>query len=54
MMSDGMSKLKMLAMNLGDEIESQNDQLDRINYKVDKNSSLLDNQNAQMRKILYK
>ena len=33
-MSDGMSRLKGLALGLGDEIEAQNDQIDRINREV--------------------
>ncbi|XP_059141307.1 synaptosomal-associated protein 29-like [Physella acuta] len=52
LMSDGMSRLKNLAMGLGDEIERQNEQLDRINIKVDKTDELLGHQNTQMRKIL--
>ncbi|GFN92818.1 synaptosomal-associated protein 29 [Plakobranchus ocellatus] len=54
MMSDGMSRLKGLALGLGDEIERQNEQLDRINVKVGDTDDLLSNQNRQMRKILKK
>ncbi|GFS20088.1 synaptosomal-associated protein 29 [Elysia marginata] len=54
MMSEGMSRLKGLAQGLGDEIERQNDQLDRINVKVDNTDDLLSNQNRQMRRILKK
>lgn len=54
MMSDGMSRLKCLAQGLGDEIERQNEQLDRINVKVEDTDDLLSNQNRQMRRILKK
>ena len=33
-MSDGMSRLKGLAQGLGSEIQSQNEQIERINPKV--------------------
>nr|KAG5707029.1 hypothetical protein BaRGS_019634 [Batillaria attramentaria] len=52
MMSDGMSRLKGLALGLGDEIETQNQQLDRITPKVDKSNVLLEHQNQQMGRIL--
>ncbi|XP_041349026.1 synaptosomal-associated protein 29-like [Gigantopelta aegis] len=52
LMCDGMSRLKGLALGLGDEIEQQNEQLDRINVKATKADSTLDIQNRQMRKIL--
>lgn len=53
-MSDGMSRLKDLAMNLGDEIEKQNDQLDRIAPNVDRVNLRIENQNKQMGRILRK
>lgn len=53
-MCEGMSRLKGLAMGLGDEIERQTDQLDRIDTKVNKTDDLLSHQNVQMRKILRK
>ena len=53
-MSDGMSRLKGLALGLGDEIEKQNDQLDRLDTKVAKTDSKLQGQNRQINKILYK
>lgn len=53
-MSEGMAKLKNLAMDMGDEIGRQNDQLDRINVKTDRALPRLENQNKQMKKILYK
>lgn len=52
LMSHGMERLKGLAMGLGDEIESQNEQLDRINSGVDRADIKLKDQNRQMRKIL--
>lgn len=54
LMSEGMSRLKGLAVGLGDEIERQNEQLDRINVKADRTDELLTHQNSQMRKILKK
>ena len=54
LMSDGMSRLKGLALGLGDEIEKQNDQLDRLDTKVAKTDSKLQGQNRQINKILYK
>lgn len=52
MMSDGMSRLKDLALGLGDEIEAHNEQLGRITPKVDRSNDLLENQNRQMGRIL--
>lgn len=55
LMSDGISKLKGLAMGLGDEIERQNRQIDdRINPQMDKLNLNLENQNKQMKNILRK
>ncbi|XP_071116015.1 synaptosomal-associated protein 29-like [Haliotis cracherodii] len=54
LMSDGMARLKNLAMDMGDEIGRQNDQLDRINVKTDRALPRLENQNKQMKKILHK
>ena len=51
-MADGMSRLKNLALDLGDEIEKQSDQIDRINLNVNKANVTLDDQNRQIRKIL--
>ncbi len=51
-MSDGMSRLKGLALGLGDEIEAQNEQIDRINSKVDKADVSIQDKNRQMRQIL--
>ena len=52
MMSQGMERLKGLAQGLGDEIQSQNEQLDRINTGVDRADIKIKDQNRQMRKIL--
>lgn len=52
LMSGGVSRLKMLAQGLGDKIESQNEQLDRINAGVSRADIKLTDQNRQMRKIL--
>lgn len=52
MMSDGIGRLKGLAKGLGDEIQSQNDQLDRINASVDRADIKLKDQNRQMCGIL--
>ncbi|XP_060085600.1 synaptosomal-associated protein 29-like [Ylistrum balloti] len=54
LMSDGMSRLRDLALGLGDEISRQNDQIDRITPKVDKVNVKVDDQNRQMRRILHK
>ena len=51
-MSDGMSRLKGLALGLGDEIEAQNDQIDRINREVDTADVSIQDKNKQMRQIL--
>ena len=52
MMSDGLGRLKGLAKGLGDEIETQNEQLDRIHGNVDRADIKLTDQNRQMRGIL--
>lgn len=55
MMSGGMSRLKMLATGLGEEIEAQNDQVEnRIMIKADKADIKIRDQNRQMRQILGK
>ncbi len=53
-MSEGMTKLKSLALGLGDEIERQNDQLDRIEAKTDKGDIQIRDKNRQMKHILGK
>lgn len=51
-MSDGLGRLKNLAMGLGDEIEQQSESLDRVNPKVSRANDLLEHQNTQMNRIL--
>ena len=52
-MSDGMARLKMLASGLGDEIQSQNDQIDdRIMPSVERADQNIRDQNRQMKRIL--
>lgn len=53
-MSGGMSRLKMLAQGLGDEIVDQNDQLERIQGKAEKADITIRSQNKQMNRILGK
>jgi len=53
-MSSGMTRLKGLAVGLGDEISAQNDQLDRIAPKVERADTKIRDQNRQMRHILGK
>ena len=52
LMSDGLGRLKNLAMGLGDEIEQQSESLDRVNPKVSRANDLLEHQNTQMNRIL--
>lgn len=51
-MSQGLSRLKGLAMGLGEEITDQNDLIDRIHGKAEKVEATIGSQNAQMKKIL--
>ena len=53
-MSLGLFRLKGLAIGLGDEINEQNDLLDRIQNKADKADSIIHEQNTQIRHILKK
>ncbi|KAL3858025.1 hypothetical protein ACJMK2_012641 [Sinanodonta woodiana] len=52
LISGGLSRLKGLAINLGDEIERQNEQLDRIDPLVERANIKMTDQNKQMRHIL--
>lgn len=52
LMSDGLGRLKNLAIGLGDEIEQQTESLDRVNPKVSRANDLLEHQNTQMNRIL--
>jgi len=53
-MSTGVSRLKGLAVGLGDEISAQNDHLDRIGPKIERADTKIRDQNRQMRHILGK
>ncbi|XP_070572380.1 synaptosomal-associated protein 29-like [Ptychodera flava] len=53
-MSSGMSRLKDLALGLGDEIELQNDQIERVTNKTKTADTSVYGANKQMNKILYK
>lgn len=53
-LSHGISRLKDLAIGLGDEIELQNEKLDVINPKMDILNERLEGQNRQMKGILRK
>lgn len=50
----GLGKLKELAMQLGDEIGEQNDQLDRITDKTDRAGDSIKHQNRHMQQLLKK
>jgi synaptosomal-associated protein 29 len=53
-LSFGLTRLKGLASGLGQEIDEQNDVLDRLQVKVDKADMGVGRQNKQMNKILGK
>ena len=53
-MSSGLSRLRGLAMGLGDEMDKQNEQLDRIDPKLERANVILKDQNRQMGQILKK
>jgi len=52
LMCDGLGRLKNLAVGLNDEIEAQNDLLDRINDKVMDTDDTLWHQQKQIKRIL--
>ena len=52
MMSDGLGRLKNLAVGLNEEIDAQNDLLDRINDKVMDTDDTLWHQQKQIKRIL--
>jgi synaptosomal-associated protein 29 len=52
LMSSGLGRLKNLATDLNEEIESQNDLLDRINDKVMDTDDSLWHQQKQIKRIL--
>ena len=51
-MGDGLGRLKDLARGLGDEIDIQNSDLDRIKPKMNRANDLIEHQNKQVFKIL--
>ncbi|XP_069685369.1 synaptosomal-associated protein 29 [Periplaneta americana] len=53
-MCSSLSRLKGLAQGLGEEIDTQNDVLDRLNDKTDKADFTILRQNKEMAKILKK
>lgn len=53
-MCDSLSRLKGLASELGNEIETQNEMLGRISEKTDKADLTLDRQNRDMKRLLKK
>ena len=52
LMIGGLGRLKNLAVNLNEEIETQNDLLDRINDKVMDTDDTLWHQQKQIKRIL--
>ncbi|BFG03136.1 synaptosomal-associated protein 29 [Drosophila madeirensis] len=53
-MCDNLSRLKFLATDLGTEIESQNELLDNMNYKIEDVDLKMTRQNKDMNKLLKK
>ena len=53
-MGEFTDRLKFMALAMGDEMEKQNDQLDRINDRVGRTDMTMSGQNKQMNKILKK
>lgn len=53
-MCSNLSVLKMLATDLGGEIESQNELLDNMNYKIEDVDLKMNKQNKDMSKLLKK
>lgn len=51
-MSQHLQRLKNLGLGLGDEIESQNQVIDRVAVKADKNNVTIRDQDKQMKRIL--
>ncbi|XP_038074361.1 synaptosomal-associated protein 29-like [Patiria miniata] len=51
-MSSGLGRLKNLGLGLGDEIERQNDDIDRITGKTDKLDTRIEGVNTDIKKIL--
>jgi len=53
-MCDNLSRLKFLATDLGTEIESQNDLLDNMNYKIENVDAKIVKQNKDVHRLLKK
>ena len=53
-MSQGLSRLKGLAIGLGSEISEQNEMIDRIQVQADKADLTIHGQNTQIKQILKK
>jgi synaptosomal-associated protein 29 len=51
-MSSGLGRLKHLALGLGDELERQNSQIERITHKSEVVKPKIDDQNRQMKQLL--
>ena len=51
-MSSGLGRLKHLALGLGDELERQNTQIERITHKSEVVKPKIDDQNRQMKQLL--
>lgn len=52
MMSANLRNLQRLGADLGKEVDSQNEMLDRIQYKAERNDGIVRDQDKQMQKIL--
>ncbi|CAB3402051.1 unnamed protein product [Caenorhabditis bovis] len=52
MMSANLRNLQRLGMDLGKEVDSQNEMLDRIHTKAERNDAIVRDQDKQMQKIL--
>lgn len=52
MMSANLRNLQRLGQDLGKEVDAQNEMLDRIHYKADRNDVIVRDQDKQMQRIL--
>lgn len=51
-MSSALGQLRTLGKALGEEVEDQNEMLDRIHKKAERNDATVRRQDDQMRKLL--
>ena len=51
--SDVLTNLKGIAGDMGGELDRQNDQLDRLNKKMDVNTTHLEQANTRIKRQLY-